>query len=273
MNEKEHIKLIHNLAINWNKIYDGRFALLLGSFLLWKVDKKFCNCFGNSEQGCLIASEIIKKQYDIALHLLVKKDWISKHRVPYPRAKQKLYQPKAEVFSHLFKLIERCLSLRKSFYLPDCQLTIADTSTWFFLILLELTRCEILDSCFSPLMYESSSTIDDCDEKYEGRRKQALFSSKRAFITKLDRLDDSFTEYAFLGEATTELYRTAIKMSGQFDQFRRQYWNSYIKALRDELKSKSSSEWSVGYVELDKFKAQLGSGRRKVVLTLPELPK
>lgn len=267
MNEKEHIKLIQNLPINWNTIHDGRFALLLGSFLLWKDDKKFCSLFGDYEQGCLCASIIVKKQYDLALHLLVKKDWISKHRVPYPRAMQKLYKPKAEVFSHLFKLIERCLSWRKNVYLPLYQLTIADTSTWFFLILFEWTRCDILASCLSSFESESSSTIDT----YKGRKKQALNSEKRAFITKLDRLDDSFTDYPFLGNATTELYRTAIEMSGQFDQFRKQCWKRYINALRDELKSKSSPEWSVGYVELDKFKAQLGSGRRELVLTLPQL--
>lgn len=257
----EYAQSIRNLPIDWKVINDEKFIFALGHLLLVKFHD-FCNVFGEHKEGCLIASDLVKNQYDISLHLFLKKDWISNHRIPYPRARQKLYKPKAEVFSHLFRLIERCLSYRKDIHLPSYQLTVADTPTWFSIVIFEWIKRDITASVVNL----DSSESEDTSKSYRGRKKQSRTSKDRAFITKLERLDSSLTEYRFF-EATTELYRTAIDMSNQFDQFRKQYWKRYTKALRDELKSQSSPEWTVGYVELEKFKAQLGRGRREVVLT------
>ena len=261
----KYAQSIRNLPVDWERINDEKLAFALGHLFIVNF-YDFCHLFGEHKEGCLIVADLVKSQYDISLHLFIKKDWNSKHRVPYPRARQKLYQPKAEVFSHLFKLIERCLSWKKNVYLPGYQLTITDTPTWFAIFLFEGIKREIVGSV---LNLDSSESLSR-PKSYRGRKKQTATSQNRAFITKLERLDNSFLNYPFLGDATKELYCTAIEMSERFDQFRKQYWKPYIKALRNQLKHQSGKEWTVGHVELDKFKAQRGSGRGELSLTLED---
>ncbi len=261
----QYARSIHNLPVDWSKINDEELTFALGHLFIVNFFD-FCNLFGEHKEGCLIAADLIKSQYDISLHLLIKKDWLSKHRVPYPRARQKLYKPKAEVFSQLFKLIERCLTWKKKVDLPGYQLTITDTPTWFSIVLFEWIKRDIAGSVLNLDSSESLSRPNS----YRGRKKQTAMSQDRAFITMLERLDTSFLNYPFLGEATQEIYCTAIEMSERFDQFRKQYWKPYIKALRNELKHKSGKDWTVAHVELDKFKAQQGTGRGELSFTLED---
>ena len=139
-------------------------------------------------------------------------------------------------------------------------------STTFAIVLFEWIQRDIVGSV---LNLDSSESLSR-PKSYRGRKKQTAISQDRAFITMLERLDPSFLNYPFLGNATQELYCTAIEMSERFDQFRKQYWKPYIKALRNQLKHQSGKEWTVGHVELDKFKAQRGSGRGELSLTLED---
>lgn len=102
---------------------------------------------------------------------------------------------------------------------------------------------------------------------YGGRSKDSAYASERALINQIANIDSPIPDGY---ELTRLLYSECYKLADQHDLFRKNYWNPYIKSLRNDLNYRQNSkEWTVARVYADRMTKQNGKGRG--VITVKEL--
>lgn len=209
-----------------------------------------------SNKGEEITLQYVDISYVIALHWFIKLEWNSRHKIPFSRNITSLYKTKGIVLCNLFRLIERCFSGMSLFYSKQIDCNISNPAEWFSAVIFESMLSD-LDTMRSPK-----------NEIYKGRGKESTYALERALIKQIANIDDPNIPSRY--ELTRLLYSECYKLANQYDLFRKNYWNPYIKSLRNDLNFRNNGkEWTIAYTCGDYMTKQNGKG--KGIITIKEL--
>jgi hypothetical protein len=195
--------------------------------------------------------KLIGGQWLIWLHWVVKKKWLSKHKIPVPREIAKIFEPKGE---YLYRLLEICIQVHNSKWGKPYNNGLA----WFSQIVVAEREANI-----------KHVLKDQADETYSQKGYSRSFrDDQRQKIGQLENLQNPW--HPELSPHHHRLMAAALELAGVSDKFFDDYWKPFLKAYRGWIRSLDSPNWSAVWVENNQLKCQAGRGKGVTTVSLPQ---
>ncbi|HEY9601248.1 MAG TPA: hypothetical protein V6C85_06525 [Allocoleopsis sp.] len=194
-----------------------------------------------------IVVEMISGQWVLWLHWVIKKKWLSKHKIPTRRGYTKLYEPRGEL---LYRILELCLQLHSSKWGGNYR----NAFDWFH----------------QYLEFERSGEIElvlksDSDSKKGWKR-----SYQKAHRACLISLRDGVNPYHKIEEPHIyRLMEAALPLAEQSDIFEANFWKPFLRAYTAWIRSHDGDDWASCWVDGDKLRIQDGKGQNNYITLLP----
>jgi len=190
--------------------------------------------------------ELSEGELLLIMHWVIKKKWISRHKIPFPRKAQALYEPKGDYW---FWILELCLQLHPTEFGQKYR----NAGEWFCWLIHEQRQVN------------GAGVVNDKIRK--GGQKEAIRQNYQSISGKLRRGENPFNQ-----ESTPHhwlLAEAGLSLAEVSDRFDQQYWKKFKAAL-----SKVSKLDGFDYVWIgeEKLCAQGGRGKHVVSIDLPQSP-
>lgn len=204
------------------------------------------------------AIEVFSGKWLLFLHWVIKKKWISKHKVPISPKYVKFYEPKGE---QLYRILEMCIQCHST----PWGAHYSNAAQWFSAIVATERGMEI-----DYVLNES--------EKAKGKEGNGKTKDNRVY--KNDMLYHHWEVIKILQYAGNDVIKTPMKkpyspnemphhyclieaasdLARNSDIFKKQFWNPYLAAYRKWIVSLNDPFWQAVWVDQGKLKAKLGRG-------------
>ncbi len=191
----------------------------------------------------------------MVLHWVVKKKWLSKHKIPFIRGVGKLYEPEGDFWYWLLELCIQC-------HLTSWGKPYRNASHWYSCLFWERKLPNIEYAVFGI----SSQNTNEYTTGMEAYRK-----NEQAIVGLLRKGENPFSARFNLHHCC--LMQASIEMANSSDRFRSQYWRKFLAAYSKWINSlKNFNFISVETKNGTKrLVAQKGQGKHKVTLPLHDL--
>jgi hypothetical protein len=190
--------------------------------------------------------KLIGGQWLIWLHWVVKKKWLSKHKIPVSREVAKLYEPKGE---YLYRLLEICIQVHASRWGEYYN---NNGLAWFGYIVKTERDANIRHVLNNEAKNETYS---------QGGYGRAFRDDQRQIIAQLENLQNPW--HPELSPHHHRIMAAALELEVS-DIFLNNYWKPFLKAYRGWIRSLDSPNWAAAWVEGNHLKCQAGRGKGSV---------
>ncbi len=197
---------------------------------------------------------MLKRDYIcIGLHWLIKLEWNTKHKIPYPRKIWKDFKPYGLYLQQLLRLCNAVFN--NKIFIPNDCIPYSNGLDWFISI-----ANESVNSLYKYLddLIEQTNQIHD---KYD--RKRALLNIHYENIRNLKDDESPFVnENGFsINKPYTLLIESAIAIKNHRhnNKFSTDYYKPYLQAYKDWVDNYKASQWQRLYYEDGSLRLQLSS--------------
>jgi hypothetical protein len=197
------------------------------------------------------------RSWEIALHWLIKKEWDTKHKILAKKSIVNGYEAKGELLRAIFLLCERCHSYGE--VTSKISTEYPNAAHWFGKI-------------FAEFIWHEFKTINNIGSEKKGAKKKQILFERREFIRKHGSLDNPKNPLNnnTAMQATYKLLECSCLLAKQSDVFRDRQWKGYIDALKNEVQSLDTPEFSRIFFEGEgdekKLYMQNSQGRGRLLI-------
>ncbi|MDJ0571503.1 MAG: hypothetical protein QNJ53_20985 [Pleurocapsa sp. MO_192.B19] len=185
----------------------------------------------------------------IVFHWVIKKKWLSKHKIP---TRQKKYEPEGEFW---FWILELCLQLHSTKWGKPYE----NAADWFSWIVYE-RRLPDWEALFPELKQSNS------DEKPIGRITKTKFKENEQLISG-DLRQGKNPWHPEFNPHHYSIISAALEMSEYSDRFHNQFWKKFLAAYSGWIKS--LAHFNFVFLKNNQLVMQEGRGQFTSVLPLP----
>ncbi len=164
-------------------------------------------------------------QWDISIHWLVKKEWLSKHKIPAQRWLVNALEPYGELLKQELALCSQC-----HMRLPPGSVTYLNAAEWFTEICRE-TKISQIKALDRPPLNVGLPT----GKVEKGKKKEKVKTTRTVVVGLLAKGKNPYSS-ADLNQQHRFLLMNAALTLTDSDVFSDNYWKPYIKAWRNWLR-------------------------------------
>lgn len=195
-------------------------------------------------------------QWEIALHFVVRSEWDSKHKIPYPKSVRQPLEPRGRLLIQWLKLCERCHTFQEAY---GERVPYKHAGFWFGAIFWEQILLDLY-----PLFVEQNTCV------YNSNVKEAELSVERSRLAQMKKGKNPFEDEP-IASATSLLVKFALHLSDASDQFFSRYWRPFLKQQSAHIEEMKSPRWGRTFAQKGRLYAQAGRGKSTVSLAPLEL--
>ena len=170
------------------------------------------------------------RSWEASLHWLIKLEWRSNHKLPYPRKYSTALKPKGEFVRQLFLLCEKLHPLFSGNYENAWILFKAVLGEW------------VIQGCYEIFYYAGN-------DFQKGDKKEQALKPLHAQVTCARRLENPFLNTDM--KLNAHLLDAAIGLCECSDLFRKKHYTPFITAWRNYIKSLDTPDFRRYFVEGD----------------------
>lgn len=245
--------------------WDTQFDLLQNiTYLLPRIPTK-------SEWLFLLENEA---KWLLILHWVIKKKWISKHKIPVKRAVANLYEPAGLLWFHFLELCIQCHSLHSDG-------NYRNAAEWFGFLIKE-RKLSILEYLFIQEIQKEA--VDDNLAGEQGVRPlnkntqqtyRVIATSKGEFIAENQYISKCLRQEInpFDPNHDTHHYRliqACLELSDRSDTFRKKFWKDFLRSYSGFIESFRNPHISFTYIENGVYRIRKGRGKYQPVIEPPD---
>jgi hypothetical protein len=189
-------------------------------------------------------------RFQMVLHWVIKKKWLSKHKIPFMRSVGKLYEPEGDLWYWILELCIQCHATKfGNFY--------RNASHWYSGLFWEV-KLPNIEYCISHSQKQETTTHPNGMTEYRKNHQQTV-----GFLRKLENPFNVAIEPHHY-----RLMQASIEMTETSDRFREQYWYKFLAAYSKWIEAlKKFNFISVkNYRGVERLVAQEGRGKFKKTL-------
>lgn len=207
----------------------------------------------------------------LILHWVIKKKWISKHKIPVKRALANLYEPAGLLWFHFLELCIQCHSLHSDG-------NYRNAAEWFGFLIKE-RKLSILEYIF----IQEQKEADDKNRKQGVRplnkntqqTHRVIATSKVEFIDKNQYISKCLRKEInpFDPNHDTHHYRliqACLELSHRSDTFRQKFWKDFLGSYSAFIESFRNPDISFTYIEKGVYRTRNGRGKHHPVIEPPD---
>lgn len=192
-------------------------------------------------------------RFQMVLHWVIKKKWLSKHKIPFMRSVGQLYEPEGDLW---YWILELCIQCHATKFGNSYR----NSSHWYSCLFWEI-KLPNIEYCLSRTQKQETTTYADGMTKYRKNHQQIV-----GFLRKLENHFNVAIEPHHY-----RLMQASIEMADTSDRFRKQYWYKFLAAYSKWIEAlKKFNFISVENHRGDeRLVAQVGRGKFKKTLPSP----